>query len=52
MVFNVDYLLEGLKVMSSSNVLLKCTVSNKPALLVSETDPNEFTYLVMPCGFS
>ena len=51
MVFNVSYLLEGLKVISSSNVLLKCTVSNKPALLVSETHPNEFTYLVMPCGF-
>jgi DNA polymerase-3 subunit beta len=51
MVFNVSYLLEGLRVISSSHVLLKCTVSNKPALLVSETHPNEFTYLVMPCGF-
>ena len=51
MAFNVSYLLEGLKVISSSHVLLKCTVSNKPAIFVSETNPDEFTYLVMPVAF-
>ena len=52
MVYDVSYLLEGLKVISSSKILLKCSVLNKPAILVSEADPNEFIYLVMPCGQS
>ena len=50
MIYNITYLLEGLKVISSPKILLKCSVLNKPAILVSETDPNEFIYLVMPCG--
>jgi len=46
--FNVRYLLEGLKVISSENVLLKCNHSTTPAILVPEDNLNSFTYLVMP----
>ena len=46
--FNVRYLLEGLKVISSQNVLLKCNLSTTPAVLVPEDNLNSFTYLVMP----
>ncbi len=45
--FNVRYLLEGLKVISSENVLLKCNNSTTPAVLVPENN-GSFTYLVMP----
>jgi len=46
--FNVRYLLEGLKVITSKNVLLKCNLANTPAVFVPEDNLNSFTYLVMP----
>ena len=46
--FNVRYLLEGLKVISSENVLLKCNLPTTPAVLVPNDNINSFTYLVMP----
>jgi len=46
--FNVRYLLEGLKVIGSENVLLKCNLATTPAILVPEDNLNSFTYLVMP----
>ena len=46
--FNVKYLLEGLKVISSENVLLKCNLATTPAVFVPEDSLNSFTYLVMP----
>ena len=46
--FNVLYLLEGLKVISSENVLLKCNLPTTPAVLVPEDNLNSFIYLVMP----
>ena len=46
--FNVRYLLEGLKVISSENVILKCNLSTTPAVFVPEDNINSFTYLVMP----
>ena len=46
--FNVRYLLEGLKVISSENVLLKCNIATTPAVFVPEDNLNSFTYLVMP----
>ena len=46
--FNVKYLLEGLKVISSEFVLLKCNNPTTPAVLVPEDNSLSFTYLVMP----
>ncbi len=46
--FNVRYLLEGLKVISSENVIFKCNLPTTPAVLVPEDNVNSFTYLVMP----
>ena len=46
--FNVKYLLEGLKVISCENVVLKCNLSTTPAIFVPEDNSNSFTYLVMP----
>jgi len=46
--FNVRYLLEGLKVISSQNVIFKCNLSTTPAVIVPEDNLNSFTYLVMP----
>ncbi len=46
--FNVRYLLEGLKVISCENVLLKCNLATTPAVFVPEDNINSFTYLVMP----
>ena len=46
--FNVRYLLEGLKVISSKNVIFKCNLPTTPAVLVPEDNINSFTYLVMP----
>ena len=46
--FNVRYLLEGLKVISSENVIFKCNLSTTPAVIVPDDDINSFTYLVMP----
>ena len=45
--FNVRYLLEGLRVISSENILLKCNLPTTPAVLVPD-DESSFTYLVMP----
>lgn len=45
--FNVRYLLEGLRVISCENVLLKCNLPTTPAVLVPDDD-SAFTYLVMP----
>ena len=46
--FNVRYLLEGLKVISSQNVIFKCNLPTTPAVLVPQDNVNSFTYLVMP----
>ncbi len=46
--FNVRYLLEGLKVISCENVILKCNLPTTPAVFVPEDNINSFTYLVMP----
>ena len=46
--FNVRYLLEGLKVIVSKNVILKCNLATTPAIFVPEDNLNSFTYLVMP----
>ena len=46
--FNVRYLLEGLKVILSDNVILKCNLPTTPAVLVPEDNITAFTYLVMP----
>ena len=46
--FNVRYLLEGLKVITSANVIFKCNMPTTPAVLVPEDSINSFTYLVMP----
>ena len=46
--FNPRYLLEGLKVIASKNVILKCNLSTNPAVLVPEDKLNFFTYLIMP----
>jgi len=46
--FNVRYLLEGLKIIYSENVLLKCNLPTTPAVFVPEDNLNSFTYLVMP----
>ena len=45
--FNVRYLLEGLKVINSKNVILKCNLPTTPAVLIPD-DNSSFTYLVMP----
>ncbi len=46
--FNVRYLLEGLKVIFTKNVILKCNLPTTPAVIVPEDNINSFTYLVMP----
>ena len=46
--FNVRYLLEGLKVIDSEDVILKCNLATTPAVFVPEDNLNSFTYLVMP----
>ena len=46
--FNVRYLLEGLKVISSQNVIFKCNLPTTPAVLVPEDNIDSYTYLVMP----
>ena len=46
--FNVRYLLEGLKVISSENVILKCNLPTTPVVIVPTDNINSFTYLVMP----
>ena len=46
--FNVKYLLEGLRVISSVDILLKCNLPTTPAVLVPDDNITSFTYLVMP----
>ncbi len=46
--FNVRYLLEGLKVISSQYILLKCNLPTTPAIVVPDDHLSSFTYLVMP----
>jgi len=46
--FIVRYLLEGLIVIASENVILKCNIATTPAVFVPEDNLNSFTYLVMP----
>jgi DNA polymerase-3 subunit beta len=45
--FNVRYLLDGLKAMSSEQVTLHCNAPTTPAVL-RPLDEAAFTYLVMP----
>jgi DNA polymerase-3 subunit beta len=46
--FDVRYLLDGLKAMTSDKVLLHCNAPTTPAVLEPSGDENDFTYLVMP----
>jgi len=46
--FNVKYLLEGLRVINSEKVIMKCNLSTTPAIIVPDDNINAFTYLVMP----
>ena len=46
--FNVRYLLDGLKAMTSDRVLLRCNCPTTPAVLSPVGDQEGFTYLVMP----
>ncbi len=46
--FNVRYLLEGLKVITSDRVALRCNAPTTPAVLVPVGEDGAFTYLVMP----
>ena len=46
--FNVRYLLDGLKVMGGSEVVLKCNAPTTPAVLEPVGEPDAFVYLVMP----
>ncbi|MFM9109603.1 MAG: DNA polymerase III subunit beta [Prochlorococcaceae cyanobacterium] len=46
--FNVRYLLDGLKAMSSDQVVLRCNAPTTPAVLSPSGDEAGFTYLVMP----
>ena len=46
--FNVRYLLDGLKVINSETVVLKCNSSTTPAVFSPEESNNFFMYLVMP----
>jgi DNA polymerase-3 subunit beta len=45
--FNVRYLLDGLKAMTSDQVLLRCNAPTLPSVL-EPVDGSAFTYLVMP----
>tara|TARA_Y100001968_G_scaffold333711_1_gene398592 strand:+ start:13433 stop:14596 length:1164 start_codon:yes stop_codon:yes gene_type:complete len=46
--FNVKYLLEGLKVLTSEKVILKCNSPTTPAIIVPNSGDASFIYLVMP----
>ncbi len=46
--FNVRYLLDGLKAMTSDAVLLQCNAPTTPAVLSPVEADDPFTYLVMP----
>ena len=45
--FNVRYVLDGLKAMTSERVELRCNAPTTPVVLAPHDDP-AFTYLVMP----
>ena len=46
--FNVKYLLEGLKVINTDQILLECNSPTTPAIFTPISDKSKFTYLVMP----
>jgi DNA polymerase-3 subunit beta len=46
--FNVRYLLDGLKAMTSDQVLLRCNAPTLPTVLEPVDGSSVFTYLVMP----
>ena len=46
--FNVRYLLEGLKVINSEEIILQCNAPTTPAIFSPVLENYNFTYLVMP----
>ncbi len=46
--FNVRYLLDGLKVIDSNKIILKCNAPTTPAIFTSLEQQQPFVYLVMP----
>jgi DNA polymerase-3 subunit beta len=46
--FNVRYLLDGLKVISSERVRMRCNAPTTPAVLSPVGEDADYTYLVMP----
>tara|TARA_B100000579_G_scaffold437140_1_gene465347 strand:- start:2250 stop:3389 length:1140 start_codon:yes stop_codon:yes gene_type:complete len=46
--FNVRYLLDGLKVINTNDVILKCNSPTTPAIFIPSSEKHNFTYLVMP----
>jgi DNA polymerase-3 subunit beta len=46
--FNVRYLLDGLKAISSDRVRMRCNASTTPAVLSPVGEDGDYTYLVMP----
>ena len=46
--FNVRYVLDGLKVMDSERIVLRCNAPTTPAIISPKDDDIGFTYLVMP----
>tara|TARA_Y100001968_G_scaffold332345_1_gene390185 strand:- start:529 stop:1695 length:1167 start_codon:yes stop_codon:yes gene_type:complete len=46
--FNVRYLLDGLRVIDSENISLKCNTATTPAIFSPSEENNKFIYLVMP----
>ncbi len=46
--FNVRYVLDGLKVMDSDRIVLRCNAPTTPAIISPKGDDIGFTYLVMP----
>ena len=46
--FNVRYVLDGLKVMDSDRIVLRCNAPTTPAIISPKDDDIGFMYLVMP----
>ena len=46
--FNVRYVLDGLKVIESEKIILRCNAPTTPAILSPDDENSLFTYLVMP----
>jgi DNA polymerase-3 subunit beta len=46
--FNVRYLLDGLKAISSDRVQMRCNAATTPAVLSPVGEDGDYTYLVMP----